>query len=80
MSKEAWISKRFWFGVGSIMFGALVTAFGGDPDAAMWLQYLVKLFGVGSIVCGGAVSLLQNSDIKAKGVSGGTSTEIKAVK
>ncbi len=65
MSKEAWVSKRFWFGAGSILFGALVASFAGDETVHPWV---IKLFGVGSTACGGIVMLLQNSDLKAKGV------------
>ena len=55
MSKEAWVSKRFWFGFGSILCGAFVAAFAGDDTIAPWI---VKLFGVGSSTCGGVIMLL----------------------
>lgn len=65
MSRDVWISRRFWFGFGSILCGAFVAAFAGDPGVAAWV---VKLVGVGSSTCGGVIMLLQNSDLKAKGV------------
>lgn len=73
MNKDTWVSRRFWFGFGSILFGALVTAFAGDPDVVPWL---VKIFGACASTCGGAVMLLQHGEIKAKN---GASGEHKAL-
>lgn len=63
MNRDTWVSRRFWFGFGSILFGALVTAFAGDEAVAPWL---VKIFGAAASACGGAVMLLQHGDVKAK--------------
>ena len=64
MSRDVWVSRRFWFGVGGVLCGAFVASFAGDDSIPVWL---VKLFGVGSSTCGGVIMLLQNSDLKAKG-------------